>query len=94
MAASRDSKIEPESATDRDEEGDFEYEQEVDLDVIEPSVLWRALSEYTTDMVEDDEWVDPELLPVYAVVLSNLAQVVAKLTNEPVNESDEDEEDE
>jgi hypothetical protein len=86
--------IEPED--DEPEEGDEDDgddDSEIDLDDIEPEALWNALARYTTEMVEDDEWVDPELLSTYSIVLSNLAQIVAKLVNEPEQYDEEEEED-
>ncbi|MGC4065519.1 MAG: hypothetical protein QM784_12905 [Polyangiaceae bacterium] len=68
---------------DDDLDGESDGEIEIDLDDIEPTALWNALAQHTTEMLDDEDWVDPELLPVYTIVLSNLAQIVAQLTNEP-----------
>jgi hypothetical protein len=90
MAAPKDPKDESRRTgldTDQTEEsngdGESDGEIEIDLDDIEPTALWNALAQYTTEMLDDEDWVDPELLPVYTIVLSNLAQIVAQLTNEP-----------
>jgi hypothetical protein len=90
MSAPKDPKDERErtdSETDDSEKSNGDSEQDVEIDIdledIEPSALWNALAQYTTEMLDDDDWVDPELLPVYTIVLSNLAQIVAQLTNEP-----------
>ena len=96
MSTSRkdDEEIEPFTSELEEPDGDAsDGEESIDLDEIEPTTLWHALARYTTEIMDDDEWVDPDLLPVYTIVLSNLAQIVARLTNEPPDE-DADQDDE
>ena len=84
-----DEVIEPFTSELEEPDGDAgEGEESIDLDEIEPTTLWHALARYTTEIMDDDEWIDPDLLPVYTIVLSNLAQIVARLTNEPPNDDD------
>jgi hypothetical protein len=96
MSDSRKDDEEIEPFTSEREEPDSDVgdgEETIDLDEFEPTTLWHALARYTTEIMEDDEWIDPDLLPVYTIVLSNLAQIVARLTNEPPDEgADQDDE--
>jgi hypothetical protein len=92
MSTSRkdDEEIEPFTSELEEPNGDTsEGEESLDLDEFEPTTLWHALARYTTEIMDDDEWIDPDLLPVYTIVLSNLAQIVARLTNEPPDEGDD-----
>ena len=82
-----DEEIEPFTSELEEPDGDAgDGEETIDLDEFEPTTLWHALARYTTEIMDDDEWIDPDLLPVYTIVLSNLAQIVARLTNEPPDE--------
>lgn len=79
-----DEEIEPINSELEEPDADTsDGEEVIDLDDIEPTALWHALASYTTEILDDDDWIDPALLPVYTIVLSNLAQIVARLTNEP-----------
>jgi hypothetical protein len=90
-----DEDIEPFTSELEEPDGDAsDGEETIDLDEFEPTTLWHALARYTTEIMDDDEWIDPDLLPVYTIVLSNLAQIVARLTNEPPDEFGADEDDE